>query len=121
YRKIALAIVYRALGRNAEADAALAELISKYEKDGPYNIAYVMAYRNEVDRAFEWLDKAQKYSDPGLAHVAMEPLFANLHNDPRWLPFLRKVAKDPETLAKVEFNVKLPAERKTEAMGGDHR
>jgi TolB-like protein/tetratricopeptide (TPR) repeat protein len=115
YRKIALAIVYYGLGRKVEADATLAELIGKYEKDGPYNIAAVLAYRNEADRAFEWLDKAHAHSDPGLAQIAIEPLFANLHNDPRWLPFLRKVGKDPETLAKIEFKVALPTERQAEA------
>jgi hypothetical protein len=35
-------------------------------------------------------------------------LFDKIHGDPRWLPFLRKVGKTPERLAKVEFKVTLP-------------
>ena len=35
-----------------------------------YNIAYVLAWRNERDRAFEWLDKAVTQQDPGLSEIA---------------------------------------------------
>ena len=37
-----LSMAYHALGRKAESDAALAELIKKYETTMPYNIAYVL-------------------------------------------------------------------------------
>jgi hypothetical protein len=37
-----------------------------------------------------------------------ENLFDKIHADPRWLPFLRKVGKAPEQLAKIEFQVTLP-------------
>ena len=63
-RLIGLSMAYHALGRKAESDAALAELIAKYEKTAAYYIAYVLAYRGEADRAFEWLDKAVEYHDP---------------------------------------------------------
>jgi tetratricopeptide (TPR) repeat protein len=105
---IGLPMAYHALGRKADSDAALAALIAKSEKDGPYNIAYVYAYRGEADKAFEWLDKAVEYGDPGLAEIVSENLFDNIHKDPRWLPFLRKVGKAPEQLAKIEFKVPLP-------------
>jgi TolB-like protein/Flp pilus assembly protein TadD len=100
---------YHALGRKADSDAALAAVIAKYEKDGPYNIAYIYAYRGEADKAFEWLDKAVEYSDSGLSDIVPENLFDKIHADPRWLAFLRKIGKAPEQLAKIEFNVTLPA------------
>ena len=53
--RVGLPMAYHALGRKAESDAALAELIAKDEKDSSYNIAYVYAYRGEADKAFEWL------------------------------------------------------------------
>ena len=65
YRLIGLPMAYHALGRKTESDAALAALIAKFEKDGPYNIACVYAFRGEADKAFEWLDKAVQYQDPG--------------------------------------------------------
>jgi len=108
FRMIGLPMVWHALGNEAESDAALAELVRKYAKDSAYNVAYVLAYRGEADRAFEWLEKAAAYHDPGLATIVVNPLFANIHQDPRWLPFLRKVGKAPEQLAAIKFDVKLP-------------
>ena len=108
WRLMGVTMAQYSLGKKPESDAALAELISKYEKDSAYNIAYVMAYRGESDRAFEWLDKAVAYHDTGLVEISDDPMFANIRNDPRWLPFLRKIGKAPEQLAKIEFKVTLP-------------
>jgi tetratricopeptide (TPR) repeat protein len=80
----------------------------KHEEGAAYNIAYVLAYRGDADRAFEWLDKAVKYHDPGLPDSGNEPMFANIHHDPRWLPFLRKIGMAPEQLAAIRFDVKVP-------------
>jgi tetratricopeptide (TPR) repeat protein len=108
WRLIGLPMAYHALGRKTESDAALATLIAKFEKDAPYNIAYVYAFRGEPDKAFEWLDKAVQYQDPGLSEILVENLFDKIHSDPRWLPFLRKIGKAPEQLAKIQFKVTLP-------------
>ena len=105
YKMIGLPMAYCALGRKADADAALNKLIAKYEKDAPSNIAYVCAYCADADKAFEWLDKAVAYQDPGLAEILTEKLFDKIHSDPRWLPFLRKIGKAPDQLAKIEFKV----------------
>ena len=105
---IGLPLAYHALGRKDDSDAALAALIEKYEKGAPYNIAYIFAYRNEVDLAFEWLDKAEEYKDTGLTDIINEHLFSNLHDDPRWLPFLERIGYAPAQLATIEFKVTLP-------------
>ena len=108
WRIISLAAAYYALGRKQEADAALSELIAKLGTEASYNIAYTYALRGEADKAFEWLAKADQYNDGGLSEIVYEPFFDNIRSDPRWLPFLRKVGRAPEQLAKVEFNVTLP-------------
>jgi len=105
WRMIALPMAYCALGRKADADAALDALIAKYEKDAPYNIAYVYAFCGDADKAFEWLDRAITYHDGGLGGIVTENLFDKIHSDPRWLPFLRKIGKAPDQLAKIEFKV----------------
>jgi TolB-like protein/cytochrome c-type biogenesis protein CcmH/NrfG len=110
WRMFGLPMAYHALGRKADSDRALAALIAKYEKDGSYNIAYVYAFRGEADKAFEWLDKAVEYKDPGLSEIVTENLFDKIHPDPRWLPFLRKLGKAPDQLAKIKFKVTLPAD-----------
>jgi tetratricopeptide (TPR) repeat protein len=108
WRLHGLALAYHALGRKKEADAALAEFIAKHQSDGAKQIAEIYAFRGEADRAFEWLDKAVTIHDPGLIDVAVDPLFANLHEDPRWLPFLRRLGRAPEQLATIKFDVKVP-------------
>lgn len=108
YRLIGLVMVYHALGDAAASDEALASLIRQFEQDAPYNIAYTLAYRGEADRAFEWLDKAVAYNDPGLTEIATDPLFAGIRNDPRWLPFLERIGKAPWQLEAIKFDITLP-------------
>jgi tetratricopeptide (TPR) repeat protein len=108
WKMVGLPMAYHALGRKADSDAALAALIAKYEKDASANIASVYAYRGEADQAFAWLDKAVEFGDTGLGEIVTENLFDKIHNDPRWLVFLRKIGKAPEQLAKIEFKVTLP-------------
>jgi len=108
WRLIGLPMAYHALGRKTESDAALATLLAKDETWGPYNIAYVYAFRGDADKAFEWLDKAVQYQDPGLIDIAAENLYDKIHSDSRWLPFLRKIGRAPEQLAKIQFKVTLP-------------
>ncbi len=108
WRQIGLAMAHHALGQAAESDAELAKSIETTEQAASFNIAYLLAFRGEADRAFVWLDKAVQYNDPGLAQVANMPMFANIHSDPRWLPFLEKIGKSPKQLAAIEFEVTLP-------------
>ena len=106
-----LAVAQHALGRAAESDAALATLTANHAQDAAYYIATVYAHRGEHDRAFEWLDKAVANHNQNLFTIASEPQFDRLHDDPRWLSLLRKLGKAPEQLAKIQFNVALPAEK----------
>jgi TolB-like protein len=110
WRLEGLAMVYHALGQKALSDAALAEAMKKYEVGASWNIAYVLAFRGEVDRAFEWLEKAVRYRDSGLSDTAVSWEFASLHSDPRWLPFLRRIGRAPEQRDAIQFTVKLPAQ-----------
>ncbi len=108
WRLIGLAMAHHALGQEVESDAAVAELIGTWENDAAYNIAYVLAFRGEVDLAFEWLDKAKTYGDPGLAEVVVENSFDRIHGDSRWLPFLESLGRSGQQLARIEFEVTLP-------------
>lgn len=102
------ALAQHALGGRSEADRLLAELMDKHAQEAAYNIAYVLAYRKQPDAAFDFLERAVTYGDPGLADVAFEPLFDNLHSDPRWLPFLRSIGRAPEQLNAIRFDLQLP-------------
>jgi len=102
FKMIGLPMAYHALGRKADSDAALAALIAKYEKDAAGNIAGVYAFRGELDAAFEWLDK-DAAAGATFAEILVDPTYRNLYGDKRWLPFLRRVGKAPEQLAKIHF------------------
>src|SRR6266446_5488113 len=77
--------------RVPESDAALAELIAIASETGAYQIAEIYGYRNDKDRAFEWLERARRQRDAGLPGLRADTLLRNLHDDPRWDAFLRKM------------------------------
>jgi TolB-like protein/DNA-binding winged helix-turn-helix (wHTH) protein len=85
------ALTYYALGRKRESDAALSELITKYHASNAFEIATIYAFRNQTDEAFEWLDRGYAQRDPSLMSTKMEPLLKNLHDDPRFAEFLKKL------------------------------
>jgi hypothetical protein len=91
---LALAIVDHVLGRGAEADEALREVIEKYAGDSASQISDVYAVRDEADAAFEWLERAYAQRDPGLVQMKMNPRLRPLHGDPRWGVFLTKMGLD---------------------------
>lgn len=91
-----------------DSDNALASLLEKFGDTWPYNIAYVYAWRREADRVFEWLERALEIKDSGLAEIASESLFERIHDDPRWLSFLRRLNKAPEQLADIQLEVRIP-------------
>jgi len=110
---IGRALAQHALGQRAASDAALQSLISVYERELAYNVAFVYAYRNEPDLAFEWLEKALRYQDAGLSEILSQPLFANLHDDPRWPAFLERAGLSQAQLDAIHFEPALPTERPT--------
>jgi len=90
-RAFLYAIAYHALGREKESDAALSEVITKYNGSRPYETAEVYAFRNQSNEAFEWLDRAHAQRDTILVLTKMDPLLKNLHSDPRFAAFLKKL------------------------------
>jgi hypothetical protein len=84
-------IAYYALGRKEESNDALQELIAKYHASSAYQIAQVYGFRNQSDQAFEWLDRAYTQRDGGVIETKVDPLLKNLHSDPRFAAFLKKL------------------------------
>ncbi len=91
YRLIGTAVVQHALGDAGASDAALQELIEKWGALGAYQVALAYAFRGEIDHAYDWLEQAYDNRDSGLPLMLIDPLLANLHDDPRWGPFLGKM------------------------------
>ena len=54
-------------------------------------VAEAYAYRGEIDRAFQWLDRAIRQRDPGAPESKTGPLVQSLRNDPRFDAKLRQM------------------------------
>jgi TolB-like protein/Flp pilus assembly protein TadD len=91
WRLLAKSVILFSQGKQAEADAELATYIDKFHDFWSYQIAEVYAWRHEPDNAFKWLEAAYSYRDPGLGNMLPDRLFANIHFDPRWEPFIEKI------------------------------
>jgi len=85
------ALTYHALGREQESDAAVRALIAKYGTDASFQIAQVYAFRGQSDKSFEWLERGYETRDAGLPDMKSDPLFRNLHSDPRYIGLLKKL------------------------------
>src|SRR5262249_21724489 len=66
------------LGRANESRKALDEAIAKMQVAGAYGIAEAHAWRGETDEAFQWLERAYRQRDSGLAALKVDPLLASL-------------------------------------------
>jgi len=86
-----LALVHWRAGHRGESDAALARLEAEYAKYCGFQLAALYADRGNADAAFRWLEAAEAENDTGIYLVTTERLLRPLHDDPRWLPFVRKL------------------------------
>jgi TolB-like protein len=84
------AMAYFALGRKADSDAALAQML-KTEATHPYFVALIYAFRSETDEALTWLDRAYAKKDPELVLLTSQAKVMKLAGDPRYKAFLKKM------------------------------
>jgi TolB-like protein/class 3 adenylate cyclase/Tfp pilus assembly protein PilF len=91
FRNVAFAMIHHALGHPTESDAALKALIEGFGWTAAYQVAEIYAYRNEIDKAFEWLERAYEQRDPGATFSATDRFLRPLHGDPRWKAFLQRM------------------------------
>jgi len=89
-RAFVRAIAYYALRREKESDTSLSELIANNPANA-YQIAEVYAFRNQSDKAFEWLDLAYVQRSGSLVGMKVDPIMKSLHKDPRFVAFLKKL------------------------------
>jgi hypothetical protein len=90
YRTCSLALLYHLQGDQEQSDEQLALLLDEGEQWG-IQFACAYAIRGETDKAFEWLDCSYELHDAGIPLAKIQPMFNNLHSDPRWPQFLKKI------------------------------
>jgi TolB-like protein/Tfp pilus assembly protein PilF len=96
------ALAHYDLGHKSEAEAALARLIDDHADQQAAYIAAVYAYRQEVDEAFRWLQRAIDERQRTLA-VRTEPLYENLRDDARWQRVLEQLGLSDRQVADIEI------------------
>jgi thioredoxin-like negative regulator of GroEL len=108
FRDAGVAMSKHTLGDSKASQQALDQLIATDAADAAYQIAEVYAWRGEKDKAFEWLERAYRQLDGGLASTKVDPLPASLRHDPRFTALLRKLNFPP--LNHLTMNRTLEAE-----------
>ena len=91
FRLVGLAMANHALGRKAESDASLKELIAQYGSSAQYFIAGVYAFRGERDQAFAALNEAYAARQPALVNLKTDPMMNRLKGDVRYAELLKKL------------------------------
>jgi TolB-like protein len=94
-RDAGLAIIYNAMARKADSDAALGRFTKQRASDRAYRIAQIHAYRGDANAAFVWLDRAFDQRDVDLLWFKENLAFKDFETDPRYKAFLHRL-KLPE-------------------------
>ena len=83
------------LGNDKKASLIMEELETKSGDNAggspAFHLAMIYAQMEEIDIAFEWLDKAYEDHEVEMYWLKVEPPFEPLHDDPRWQVMLDKV------------------------------
>ena len=102
------------LGRTEDALSELARVLEVDPGPGREVIYWLIgtayAWIGATDEAFGFFEKQRELHAWAFTSMGNSPLYANLRDDPRWRPFLASVKLDPDFLASVEFNPRLPSE-----------
>lgn len=89
------------LGRVDDARAVLEE-IRHTDTPHAWHVATVYACWNDIDNAFDWLERSYREHDPALRHLR-HPMLENLRSDPRWEDLARRVGVSDADAASVRL------------------
>ena len=88
-----LAYAYALSGRRGEAENNLAELqeLRKDQYISPGQLAIIYIWLGEKDKAFEYLEEANKFYDLNIMRLKVERRFDPLRSDPRFADLVRRI------------------------------
>lgn len=70
--------------RHEEAESLLEQMIADDGHRAAYQITEILAFRGDIDEAFEWLQRAYDQKDSGMRELIGNYFLRNLHDDSRW-------------------------------------
>jgi TolB-like protein len=89
--QMCLAVVYRKLGRQADAEAMLQRVRTSVGDDGAFDFACIYAQWGDTRQALHWLEIALRRRDSGLAGLKAEPDLDPLRKEPRFQAIEREL------------------------------
>jgi len=102
-RLLGRALIANVAGDLAASEAALAEIRAAYGDRAAGNYAQVYAHRGDIDAAFGWLEVEYRANAvSGFLEHRWDPIFAPLHEDPRWPALMGRIGFGPE-VAHIPF------------------
>jgi tetratricopeptide (TPR) repeat protein len=84
YSLVCKAIIYQKLGQREAATAAMRRAAEQSGDAGGYQYAEIYAQWGENKPALDWLEKAMRLRDTGLAYLRLDPLLDPLRHEPRY-------------------------------------
>jgi predicted Zn-dependent protease len=102
YQLYIKALAYHVLDQVAESDDALFQMTEHYANARAFRIASVYAWRNDLDAAFQWLDRAVSEGQ-STGVIKADPFTRNLHDDERWDLLLARLGLSDDQVAAIEF------------------
>ena len=84
-----LALAYHKLGRQADAETALARFKAAEGDAGAYDYATIYAQWGNTPKALEWLETALRLRDPQLISLKTDPLLDPLRQEPPFQAIVR--------------------------------
>lgn len=97
YNRAQLAMVYARAGQKDKAHQILSELLQTRQTEhlAAYEFAMIYTALGDFDEAFNWLEKSYHEHSGWPFFIKADPLAEELHSDPRYGPFLRRMGLEP--------------------------
>jgi serine/threonine-protein kinase len=88
---------YASTGRTAEALKLLEELQERAQQQytPSWSFAVINSALGEMEKAFDWFERAVDEGEPLMLHVHVHPNYDPLRSHPRYAPLLRKMKLEP--------------------------
>jgi len=99
---------YALMGMEEKSREVLDRLIRRSEQEyiPPCHLARIFLALGDLDRGFQWFDKAIEERDPILCYLKMDPSFdiGDIRSDPRYIAILKKIGleKSDATVPMIE-------------------
>jgi len=102
FQLLARTLAHGDLGNTEESDEAFTSMIDEYSDSRAFYIATAYAWTNDVDSAFEWLQRGADEGQP-MSGIRTDPFLTSLHIDARWNSILTQYGLSDDQVAKIEF------------------